>query len=228
MERKEFRDLAPPERAHEVIAGLDLSPGTERVPLVDARERVLGERVDAGLDVPGFDRASVDGYAVQAADTFDAGEASPVSLTHLGAVHAGEPADVAVEPDGCVEVSTGSVLPPGADAVVMVEDTETAGDEVLVRDRVAPGDRVMFAGADVAAGDRALGPGTTLTSREVGLLSALGLDEVPVRARPRVGIVSTGDELVRPGEPLDSARGEIYDVNSYSVAAAVEEAGGVP
>ncbi len=228
MERKEFRDLAPPERAREAIAGLDLSPGTERVPLVDARERVLGERVDAELDVPGFDRASVDGYAVRAEDTFDAGEASPVSLTHLGAVHAGEPADVAVEPGGCVEVSTGSVLPPGADAVVMVEDTETAGEAVLVRDRVAPGDRVMFAGADVAAGDRALGPGTTLTSREVGLLSALGLDEVPVRARPTVGIVSTGDELVRPGEALDSARGEIYDVNSYSVAAAVEEAGGLP
>jgi len=226
MERKEFRDLAPPERAHEVIAGLDLSPGAERVPLADARGRVLAERVDADVDVPGFDRASVDGYAVRAEDTFDAGEASPVSLTHLGAVHAGEPADVAVEPGGCVEVSTGSVLPPGADAVVMVEDTETAGEAVLVRDRVAPGDRVMFAGADIAAGDRALGPGTTLTSREVGLLSALGRDEVPVRARPRVGVVSTGDELVRPGEPLDASRGEIHDVNSYSVAAAVEEAGG--
>jgi putative molybdopterin biosynthesis protein len=230
MDRKEFRDLASPERAHEVVAGLDLSSGTERVALGDARGRVLAERVDAAIDVPGFDRASVDGYAVRARDTFEAGEASPAALSLLGVVHAGEPADVAVEPGGCVEVSTGSVLPPGADAVVMVEDTETTdgGETVRVSDRVAPGDRVMFAGADVAAGDRALGPGTHLTSREVGLLSALGADEVSVHARPTVGIVSTGDELVRPGEPLDPSRGEIHDVNSYSVAAAVEEAGGDP
>ena len=114
MARKEFRDLAPPERAREVIDGLDLAPGTERVPLGDALGRVLAERVDATLDVPGFDRASVDGYAVRARDTFDAGEAAPVSLSLLGAVHAGETADVAVESGGCVEVSTGSVLPPGA------------------------------------------------------------------------------------------------------------------
>jgi putative molybdopterin biosynthesis protein len=226
MERKEFRDLAPPERAHEVVDGLDLSPGTERVALADARGRVLADRVDADVDVPGFDRASLDGYAVRAADTFDAGEASPAALDYLGAVHAGEAPDVAVDPGGCVEVSTGSVMPPGADAVVMIEETEERGSTVEVRDRVAPGEAVMFAGADVAAGDRALGPGTRLTGREVGLLSALGRDEVPVRAKPRVGIVSTGDELVRPGEDLDPSRGEIYDVNSYSVAAGVEEAGG--
>jgi molybdenum cofactor synthesis domain-containing protein len=226
MERKEFRDLAPPARAHEVIAGLDLSPGTERVPTADARGRVLAERVDADVDVPGFDRASLDGYAVRARDTFPADEASPVVLERLGTVHAGEAPDETVEPGGCVEVSTGAVLPPGADAVVMVEETAAVESGVEVRTRVAPGEAVMFAGADVAAGDRALGPGTRLTSREIGLLSALGLDEVAVRARPVVGIVSTGDELVRPGEPLDHSRGEIYDVNSYSVAAGVEEAGG--
>jgi putative molybdopterin biosynthesis protein len=228
MERKEFRDLAPPAAVHEAVGSLDLSPGVERVPLDEARGRVLAERVDADLDVPGFDRATVDGYAVRARDTFDAGEASPVGLSLLGTVHAGERPAVEVRAGGCAEVSTGAVLPPGADAVVMVEETEERGDEVAVRDRVAPGDGVMFAGADVAAGDRALGPGTHLTSREVGLLSALGRDEVPVRGRPTVGVVSTGDELVRPGEPLDHGRGEIHDVNSYSVAAAVAEAGGVP
>ncbi len=226
MEHKEFRELAPPERTHEVVANLDLSPGTERVALGDARGRVLAERVDAEVDVPGFDRASLDGYAVRARDTFDAGEASPVVLEQLGTVHAGETPATTVEPGGCVEVSTGAVLPPGADAVVMIEDTEDRGDAVAVRARVAPGEAVMFAGTDVAAGDRALGPGTQLTSREIGLLSALGRDEVPVRATPTVGIVSTGDELVRPGEDLDPSRGEIYDVNSYSVAAGVEEAGG--
>ncbi|MDZ5811863.1 molybdopterin biosynthesis protein, partial [Halorubrum sp. AD140] len=97
-----------------------------------------------------------------------------------------------------------------------------------IRTAVAPGDHVMSAGADIAAGARALGPGTRLTPREVGLLSALGVDEVPVEGRPRVGIVSTGDELVRPGEPLDPSRGEIYDVNSTTIAAGVEEAGGEP
>ena len=226
MERKEFRELAPPERVHEVVATLDLSPGTERVALGDARGRVLAERIDAEVDVPGFDRASLDGYAVRARDTFDAGEASPVVLERLGTVHAGEAPATTVEPGGCVEVSTGAVLPPGADAVVMLEEAEERDGEVAVRARVAPGEAVMFAGADVAAGDRALGPGTQLTSREIGLLSALGRDVVPVRATPTVGIVSTGDELVRPGEDLDPSRGEIYDVNSYSVAAGVEEAGG--
>jgi putative molybdopterin biosynthesis protein len=112
----------------------------------------------------------------------------------------------------------------------MVERTEESddGDSVLVRTAVAPGDHVMLAGADVAAGERALGPGTRLTAREIGLLSALGVDSVPVRGKPTVGIVSTGDELVRPGDDVDSEAGQIYDVNSYTVAAAVAEAGGDP
>ena len=224
--RKEFRDLAPPEEARDVIDSLDLRPDVETVPLGEARGRVLAERIDAGLDVPGFDRASVDGYAVQAADTFGADEADPVRLELAGEVHAGAEPDVEVGDGTCVEVSTGAVLPPGADAVVMVERTDRDGEDVLVRTSLAPGDRVMFAGADVAAGERALGPGTVMTPREIGLLSALGVEAVPVRGRPTVGIISTGDELVRPGEPLNSDAGEIYDVNSYTTATAVEEAGG--
>jgi len=129
-------------------------------------------------------------------------------------------------------------MPDGADAVVMVERTDEVGgdpdaegggpDRIAVRTAVAPGDHVMSAGADIAAGARALGPGTRLTPREIGLLSALGVDEVPVAGKPRVGIVSTGDELVRPGEALDPSRGEIYDVNSTTIAAGVEEAGASP
>jgi len=228
-ERREFRDLADPERAHDLIGSLDVGPGVETVPLREARDRVLAERVDADLDVPGFDRASMDGYAVRGRDTFGAGEADPVALDLVGEVHAGVEPDVTVEAGTCAEISTGAVMPPGADAVVMVEETDETDDgSILMRTAVAPGDNVMLAGADVAAGSRALGPGTRLTPREIGLLSALGRDEVPVRARPTVGIVSTGDELVRPGDALDSARGEIYDVNSYTIAAGVEEAGGEP
>jgi putative molybdopterin biosynthesis protein len=225
-DRKEFRDLAPPERAREAIDSLDLDPDPETVSLTDASGRVLAERIDAELDVPGFDRASLDGYALRARDTFGADEADPARLDIVGAVHAGEEPDVEVGEGEAVEISTGAVMPPGADAMVMVEKTDEEDGEVLVRTSVAPGDSVMLAGADVAAGERALGPGTRLTPREIGLLSALGVDEVPVRGTPRVGIISTGDELVRPGNGLHSERGQIYDVNSYTVASAVEEAGG--
>ncbi|MFC4248126.1 molybdopterin biosynthesis protein [Natribaculum luteum] len=226
MDRKEFRDLASPEEAREAIRSLSLEGGIDRVPLADARGRVLVARLDAELDVPGFDRASLDGYALRARDTFGADEAEPARLEVVGEVHAGERPGVDVGEGQAAEISTGAVMPSGADAMVPVERTDADGDDVLVRTSVAPGDNVMFAGADVAAGERALGPGTRITPREIGLLSALGVDEVPVRSRPRVGIVSTGDELVRPGEDVASDRGEIYDVNSYTIAAGVEDAGG--
>ncbi|MFA9502181.1 molybdopterin biosynthesis protein [Natrinema sp. H-ect1] len=228
MNRKEFRDLATPDEARAAIDSLSLEGGVERVALEDARGRVLVARLDAELDVPGFDRASLDGYALRARDTFGADEADPARLEIVGEVHAGAKPDVALEEGQAAEISTGAVMPDGADAMVPVErtDTEADGNEVLIRTSVAPGDNVMFAGADVAAGERALGPGTTITPRDIGLLSALGIDEVPVRAKPTVGIVSTGDELVRPGDPLESDRGEIYDVNSYTIAAGVEDSGG--
>ncbi len=242
MDRKEFRDLATPAEAREAIRSLALEAGTERVPLAEARGRVLASRIDAELDVPGFDRSSMDGYALRARDSFGADEAEPARLAVVGEVHAGVEPDVEVGANEAVEISTGAVMPPGADAMVPVERTDRVGSgstdrtngeatstedgDVLVRTSVAPGDNVMFAGADVAAGERALGPGTWITPREIGLLSALGIEEVPVRVRPRVGIVSTGDELVRPGEELTSARGQIYDVNSYTIAAGVEDAGG--
>ncbi|ADD04796.1 molybdopterin molybdenumtransferase [Natrialba magadii ATCC 43099] len=247
MNRKEFRDLASPTEAREAIDSLSIEGGVERVSLEDARGRVLVARLDAELDVPGFDRASLDGYALNARDTFGADEADPAELDVVGTVHAGEEPGVVLESGQAAEISTGAVMPDGADAMVPVERTDVGGDvddrtdengesgedhesneTVLVRTSVAPGDNVMFAGADVAAGERALGPGTRITPRDIGLLSALGIDEVPVRRKPRVGIVSTGDELVRPGGDgeLESTRGEIYDVNSYTIAAGVEDAGG--
>jgi putative molybdopterin biosynthesis protein len=238
-DRKEFRELVSPERAHEAISGLDLAPDPETVPLDAARGQVLAERVDAGIDVPGFDRASVDGYAVRARDTFGADEANPETLDHTGMVHAGRTPEVIVEEGTTAEISTGAVLPEGADAVVMVErtterDSEAGEDgddsetKIEIRKAAAPGDGVMRSGTDIAAGERALGPGTEITPREIGLLSALGVEEVPVRGRPTVGVISTGDELVRPGEAIEHAAGQIYDVNSYTIAAAIEDSGGEP
>ncbi len=227
-DRRQFRDLVSPEVARVTLDALDLDPGTESVQLTQARDRILAERIDAEIDVPGFDRSNVDGYAVQAADTFGADEANPVTLSVVGVVHAGEQPSATVDSGTAVELSTGAVLPPGADAVVMVEQTSKSDGSLSVRTSVAPGANVMRAGDDIAAGTRALGPGTRLTAREIGLLSALGIDSVPVHRRPTVGIVSTGDELVRPGNPVDSSSGEIHDVNSYTIASAVEAAGGEP
>jgi putative molybdopterin biosynthesis protein len=227
-ERKEMRELVSLDRAREVLAGLEVPRVTETVALERASGRVLAEAVDADLDVPGFDRANVDGYAVRSADTAGAGEASPVSLEVAGLVEAGERPAASVDEGTAVEIATGAVLPPGADAVVMVEDTTEEDGEVDIRRAVPPGGNVMAAGADVAAGDRALGAGVRLTPRSIGLLAALGRETVAVRERPRVAVIPTGEELVQPGAELDHERGQIYDVNTETIAAGVREAGGEP
>ena len=222
--RKEFRELASVEEATEVTEELTPERRTEEVPLRQARGRVLAEGVDSPVDVPGFDRSLMDGYAVRAEDTYGADEADPVTLTVVGTVSAGEPPETVVGEREAAEIATGAPIPDGADAVVPVEETTADGDVVHVRKALAPSDSIMFAGSDVAAGERALRSGTELSQREIGLTAAVGRQKVSVYARPRVGVVSTGDELVRPGGKLKP--GQIYDVNSFSVAAAVEEVGG--
>jgi len=227
-DRREMRELASPERAREAIAGFESPDGTESIPVERASGRVLAESVDAAIDVPGFDRASKDGYAVRASDTTGAGEVDPVELRIAGRIDAGEKPDVPVESGTAIEIATGAVLPDGADAVVMVERCAERDGTVAIGRAVAPGANVMTAGSDVAAGDRALTAGTLLAPRTVGLLAAIGRETVPVRSEPIVGVLPTGDELVAPGDELAPEAGEIYDVNGTTIANAVREAGGDP
>lgn len=213
-------------------AALDLTPrGEERVALSQARGRVLARDVVAGVDVPGFDRSSVDGFAVRAADTAGAGEHAPVRLTLNDEVlSAGAQPRVTVAPGTATVIATGGMVPRGADAVVMVEHTETHDEDGVLTVEIAkpavPGGFVAAAGSDIGRGETVLRRGQTLTSREVGVLAAVGLAEVDVLRRPRVAILSTGDEIVAPGQPIRP--GAVYDSNAAILAAAVEELGGEP
>jgi putative molybdopterin biosynthesis protein len=210
---------------------LDLRPlGSEEVPLAQALNRVLAEPVVAGVDVPGFDRANVDGFAVRAADTIGASERTPnVLQLNPEVLTPGVAPRLAIENGAATIVATGGMVPRGADAVVMVEHTEAHEESgrtlVEVRRPAAPGQFIAFAGSDLARGETVVRAGQVLTSREIAMVAAVGCAAVNVRRKPRVALISTGDEIVAPGEPLRP--GAVYDSNAAILAAAVEEAGGL-
>lgn len=207
--------------------------GAESVPLSQALGRVLARAIIADVDVPGFDRSSVDGFAVRADDTVGASERQPKRLVlNAEILTPGTVPAIAVQPGTATLIATGGMVPRGADAVVMVEHTE-AQDEggdgatvIDVRRTAASGQFIAFAGSDLARGETVLRAGQVLTSREIGMLAAVGTAAVEVWRRPRVAIVSTGDEIVAPGKPIRP--GAVYDSNAAIIAAAVEEAGGIP
>ena len=201
--------------------------GTEEVDLSGACGRVLGADIKADVDIPGFERATMDGYALKAASTFGASESSPAFLTVIGEVKMGQAAGVAVGPGQAVRIATGAMLPAGADAVVMIEHTERLDDTAIeVYKSVAPGQHVIEAGEDVARGQVVLAAGRRIRPQEAGLLAAVGCRKVEVYRRPRVGIVSTGDELVPPDQV--PGPGQVRDINSFSLAGQVSEAGALP
>lgn len=201
------------------------APRPEEVPLSEARGRVLSAPVEAGEFVPGFDRSTVDGYAVRSADTFGCSDAIPAILQLQGEVLMGAGPGCVLKPGCCMAVPTGGAMPAGSDAAVMLEYTEDYGDGAIgVCKSAAPGSNLIFRGDDVRPGQTVLPAGRRLTVQDIGALAALGVCRVGVARRPVVGIISTGDELVAVEEtPGD---GQVRDVNSAMLRALVEEAGG--
>jgi len=221
---KEFRKLVSIDEARNLIEHLDIRAGTIETEIENASGCILAEDVVSEVDVPPFNRASMDGYAVRASDTYLAREDRPVHLKPVGSIPAGTDPDIYIEKGEAAEIATGAVMPSGADAVVMVEYTG-CGTDILVFRPVSINENVTHAGSDIMVGERVLKKGTHLCSRDIGVLAAIGRKTVSVCCL-KVGIISTGNELEQPGRKLGA--GKIYDINSFSLYSAVKECGGYP
>ena len=196
----------------------------ERLPLREALGRVLAVDVESPIDLPPFNRSAVDGYAVKAQDTYGADEENPARLKLAFKVPIGTMPTGEVREGECAYVTTGSALPRGADAVVMVEYTHQKDEMVEVYRAVVPGENVVLKGSEAKKGAKLLRKGSKLSPSKLGLLAAIGLSQVEVYAKPKVAVISTGPELVEPGKPLEE--GKAYDVNTTTISAMVEEEGG--
>jgi molybdopterin molybdotransferase len=223
-----IRDTIPLDEARALIdAAVRPIARTERVAVTEANGRVVARDVTSALDVPPFARAGMDGYAVRAEDTFGASRQEPKTLRCVEQVFTGQVPSRTVGAGECTEIATGAPLPDGADAVVMVEETEKdlSGD-VLILTPVYPRQNVGRQGADIQTGQVVLRAGDVLNASRIGALAALGAIDVEVYAKPRVAILSTGNEIIDPGQPL--APGHIYDINRFTLTAIVAEHGGAP
>jgi molybdopterin molybdotransferase len=200
---------------------------SERIALHEAGGRVASADVASPLDVPPFARSAMDGYAVIAADLAASTSASPIHLRLLDRIYTGQLPSVTVTGGTCAEIATGAPLPAGADAVVMVEETtKGADDQIAFNASATAGQHIVRRGADITVGDVVVRCGEFLTASKVGALAAIGRDRVDAFAKPRVAILSTGNEVVDPGQPL--APGQIYDVNRFTLGAVVSAHGGIP
>ncbi len=200
-------------------------PEAVEVPIEESLGYYLAEDVVASINLPPFPRSSVDGYAVNSRSTWGASEDEPVKLKVIGKVRVGEEAKVEVKEGEAVEVDTGSMLPPGADAIVPVEYVKEEGDEILVYRAVTPGENVLWPATDVYHGEIVARRGERVTSRVIAALSSIGKGKVKVW-KVKVAVISTGNELVRPGEELPL--GKVYDVNTFSLSARLREEGFEP
>jgi molybdopterin molybdotransferase len=198
----------------------------ETVNIDDALDRVLAEDVVAGLSVPPFERAAMDGYAVKAKDTFNAGQRSPRILRLVGEVHAGETPASKVGAGECLQIATGAMMPKGADAVVMVEDTEAEDGRVRIFKSVYPRANVAKKGEDIKEGATVLQEGSFLDAGKIGVLASQGITRVKVYQKPKVAVLPSGEEVAPLGKKLK--RGQVYDINSHTIASVVRANGGIP
>ncbi len=227
-DQEQFLDVIDRDEAEcRFRAALSLHPlGVETIATADSLGRVLASNVVAQVDVPAFDRSNFDGYALQASDTYGASELTSRRLQLLPqAIEAGSRPPVAIQSGQAMAIATGGMLPRGADAILMIEYAEEQDDCLMVRRAVTPGFGIAFAGTDIAIGETVLRGGTVLTSRETGVLAAIGSAMVNVWRQPRVTIISTGNEIIAPGQAMQP--GCVYDSNSQVLADAVREQGGV-
>jgi molybdopterin molybdotransferase len=216
-------DLTELERAREIVLEGVTALGGEPVALRDALGRRLAVAVDSDEPVPAFDNSAMDGFAVRAEDTRGAGPEAPVALTEVGESRAGHPAAVALAAGEAIGISTGAALPAGADAVVRVEETRRAGSRVEVLVEVDEGGDIRRAGEDIEAGDTVLPAGALIGAPELGVLASVGAAEVVCHRRPRVAVLTGGDELLEPGEEMRP--GGVRNSNSFSIPALAEGAG---
>ena len=200
--------------------------GIEKIPLIKSYNRILSENIITKLDIPPFNRSTVDGYAVKADDTYESDEKKPTALKIIGTISVGESPKIQIRKNKTVETVTGAPIPEGANAVVMVENTQKQGDTLLIYRAVTPDENVMKKGADLKKGDTVLIAGQLLGAPEIGVLAAIGVNYVNVFKTPLVSVFSTGAEITEPGKSL--APGKIYDINAYSLSTAVKESGGKP
>lgn len=219
--------LPPPDALHVLLSHMSHTTQAEEIDTIASLGRVTAAPVIAPYPLPSFQRSTVDGYAVRAADTFGANDSLPAYLAVIGEVPMGVAAEITLSLGQCALIHTGGMLPAMADAVVMVEHTQSArAGEVEVLRATAPGENVLKVGEDVAEGQEVISAGARLRPAEIGGLMALGFTRVSVARRPRVGILSSGDEVVAPEAALGP--GQVRDVNSYSLGALIEQAGGLP
>ncbi|MFC2022066.1 gephyrin-like molybdotransferase Glp [Chloroflexota bacterium] len=198
----------------------------ETVNIDDASGRVLTEDIVATLSIPSFDRAAMDGYAVKAKDTFNSSQLNPRVLNLAGELHAGEIPLQRVNAGQCIQIATGAMMPRGADAVVMVEDTETENSRVKIFRSAYPQANVGKKGEDIKKGNSVLMHGLVLDAGKIGVLASQGINQIKVYEKPRVAILPSGEEVVEVGTRL--RQGQVYDINSHTVASVVKANGGVP